>query len=69
MEAITCKPKEALIQEIDSLPADLLQEVLVFVRCLKSADAKERLETAILSEPALSKDWLSPEEEEAWRDL
>jgi len=30
---------------------------------------KEKLETAILSEGSLKEDWLSPEEEEAWKDL
>jgi len=30
---------------------------------------KEKLETAILSEKSLKEDWLSPEEEEAWKDL
>ena len=32
-------------------------------------DRLERLETALLSETALRKDWLRPEEDEAWRDL
>jgi len=31
--------------------------------------SKEKLETAILSEKALKDDWLSPEEDEAWKDL
>jgi hypothetical protein len=31
--------------------------------------SKERMETAILSESVLSKDWLSPEEDEAWKNL
>jgi len=29
----------------------------------------EGLETYLLSESALAKDWLRPEEEEAWQDL
>lgn len=35
------------------------------------ADIKyaEKLETALLSESALAKDWLTPEEDEAWKDL
>ena len=31
--------------------------------------SKDKLETAILSEKALRDDWLSPEEDEAWKDL
>jgi hypothetical protein len=29
----------------------------------------ETIETALLSESALAKDWLTPEEDEAWKDL
>lgn len=61
--------KEAIIREIDELPTDLLQEVLDFVRFLKSQAMKKQLETAILSEPVLGRDWLRPEEEETWKDL
>ncbi len=61
--------KEAVIREIDDLPDTLLQEVLDFVRFLKSKPERERLETALLSETVLEKDWLRPEEDEAWRDL
>jgi hypothetical protein len=63
------QPKEAVIQEIEDLPVNLLQEVLDFVRFLKNQHANERLETAILSEGVLGRDWLRPEEDEAWRDL
>ena len=58
-----------MIREIDDLPRTLLQEVLDFVRFLKSKSNQERLETALLSETALGNDWLRPEEDEAWRDL
>ena len=61
--------KEVVIREIDDLPRTLLQEVLDFVRFLKSKSNKERLETALLSETALGNDWLRPEEDEAWRGL
>ena len=29
----------------------------------------ENMENSIMSESSLKKDWLSPEEEEAWKDL
>ena len=61
--------KEAVVHEIEELPLSLLQEVLNFIRFLKARVAQERLETALLSETALQKDWLRPEEDEAWRDL
>jgi hypothetical protein len=59
--------KELVIREIEDLPAPFLQQVLDFVRFLKMKAAQ--LETALLSESTLSKDWLRPEEDEAWRDL
>jgi len=61
--------KEIVMREIDDLPARFLREVLDFVRFLKSKAAREAFETALLSETSLRKDWLSPEEDEAWEDL
>lgn len=59
---------EILIDEIQHAPEPMLSEVLDFVLFLKAKE-RERMETALLSESALSKDWLSPEEDEAWKDL
>jgi len=61
--------KETLIRELEDLPTAFLQEVLDFVRFLKVKATQEHLETALLSESSLRKDWLKPEEDEAWRDL
>ena len=63
------KEKEVVIREIQNLPPDLLQEVIDFVRFLKGKAAQEKMGAAVLSEAALAKDWLRPEEDEAWRDL
>jgi hypothetical protein len=60
--------KEFVIREMEGLPPLLLQEVLDFVRFLKARKPRG-LETALLSETVLSRDWLRPEEDEAWRDL
>jgi hypothetical protein len=43
-------------------------QVLDFVRFLTAKTAQGGLETALLSETVLSRDWLRPEEDEAWRD-
>jgi len=56
--------KRELLKEIDKLPDHQLQSVLSFVQHLQ-----EELEISILSESSLTKDWLIPEEEEAWQDL
>ena len=61
--------KEALIREAENLPTVFLQEVLDFVQFLKDKATQENLETALLSESALGKHWLKPEEDEAWQGL
>ena len=61
--------KELVMHEMEGLPAPFVQEVLDFVRFLKVKVAQEGLETTLLSEPVLGRDWLRPEEDEAWRDL
>lgn len=61
--------KKLIIQEIEQVPEPLLEEVLDFLRFLKAKQSRERLETAILSETSLQKEWLSQEEDEAWQDL
>ncbi len=61
--------KEAVMNEIDQIPEPFLEEVLDFVHFLKTKIARERLETAVASESSLKKDWLKPEEDEAWQSL
>jgi hypothetical protein len=61
--------KELLINEIEEVPEPFLAEVLDFVNFLKGKIAREKLNVTIMSEPSLGKDWLRPEEDEAWRDL
>lgn len=61
--------KETLIRELENLSAAFLQEVLDFIQFLKVKATQEHLETVFLSESALRKDWLRPEEDEAWQSL
>lgn len=61
--------KELLLKEIEGLSEPLLEQVLDFVRFLKTKASKEKLSAALISESSLKKDWLRPEEDEAWRDL
>jgi len=61
--------KELLLNEIEQVPDAFLDEVLDFIHFLKTKIIKERLDTAIASESTLKKDWLRPEEDEAWRSL
>ena len=61
--------RDILLEELRDCPDPVLDEVVDFVRFLKSKTGHASLETALLSQSALQKDWLRPEEEEAWRDL
>ncbi|PZO43404.1 MULTISPECIES: DUF2281 domain-containing protein [unclassified Pseudanabaena] len=61
--------KEAIAHEIEQVPEPLLEQVLEFLLSLKSQYQQEKLEITMMSESSLAKDWLSPEEDEAWQDL
>lgn len=61
--------RELLINEIEEVPEPLLSEVLDFVHFLKAKVLCEKLDITIMSESSLSKDWLKPEEDEAWQNL
>ncbi len=61
--------KELLISEIEQVPEPFLDELLDFVHFLKTKIIKEKLNITIASESSLKKDWLRPEEDEAWQSL
>ncbi len=64
--------KEKIIQELNQIPDVFLNEALDFIRFLKTKSLNEShksAETVIASESSLQKDWLEPEEEEAWQNL
>ena len=61
--------KEVILKEIERVPERYLAEILDFIRFLAGKSLEESMETAIASETSLKKDWLKPEEDEAWRDL
>ena len=62
--------KEQIIQAIEYIPEPLLNEVLDFIQFLKHKHLyQEKLETALLSESSLEKDWLTIEEDKAWKNL
>lgn len=61
--------KDLIIQEVENMPDFLLDEVLDFLQFVKAKYQQEKLETTILSESSLQKDWLRPEEDAAWQDL
>jgi hypothetical protein len=61
--------KEELINEIERTPEPFLSEVLDFVHFLRTKADREKLDIAVMSESSLAKDWLKPEEDEAWQNL
>ncbi|MEA3223373.1 MAG: DUF2281 domain-containing protein [Thermodesulfobacteriota bacterium] len=61
--------KELLLSEIENIPEPFLDEILDFVHFLRTKITKERFELAIASESSLKKDWLTPDEDEAWQNL
>jgi len=58
--------KEQIIEELQYVPRQRYREILDFVRSVKKKTAHD---TAYASESSLKKDWLRPEEDEAWADL
>ena len=61
--------KERVLTEIDKVPAEYYDILLNFINALKNRPASSAAETALMSESSLAKDWLKPEEDEAWANL
>ena len=61
--------KDILLKEIADISDELLKETLDYVRFLKYKQKIEIPDSALLSESSLGKDWLKPEEDEAWKNL
>ena len=61
--------RESLLKEMDRVPDSVLDEVADFIRFLRARVARDSMATAVASESSLRKDWLRPEEDEAWQDL
>ena len=61
--------RAVLLREIETLPEVFLEEIVDFVAWTKHRKLSQVSETMLMSEAALSKDWDTPEEDEAWADL
>ena len=61
--------KKEIIAELENIPETLLEDVLDYINFLKSKINRQKIATALASESILKRDWLLPEEDEAWRDL
>lgn len=65
--------RETLLKKIESLPPYLLEEVddyIDFIQFKKVKNNNIRVnDITLASQDSLGKDWLKPEEDEAWTDL
>ncbi len=61
--------KEAIVRAVEDLPEECLEDLARYVEKLRQRAALHAVPTALASEAVLAKDWLRPEEDEAWRDL
>jgi len=59
--------EKIVLEKLKQLPPMYWKEVIDFIEFLKLKIQKN--ETLFLSEKNLAKDWLLPEEDEAWKDL
>lgn len=58
-----------ILKEIKKIPEPLLKEILDYIYFLESKIAKKKRGISIASESSLKKDWMKPEEDEAWKNL
>lgn len=63
------KKPEQLINEIEKTPEQQLSGVFNFCHFLKKRAFRDKFDTLVIGESSLKKDWLKPEEDEAWKNL
>ena len=61
--------RELIDKELDELPEPMQRKVYDFVRFLRSKANGDTFNGLLASEPVLARDWETPEEDAAWRDL
>ncbi|REE01245.1 DUF2281 domain-containing protein [Marinoscillum furvescens] len=62
--------REKIQKEINEIPDRLLADLYQYMKFLKfKQKQQERIATTYASEQVLSKDWNTPEEDEAWANL
>ena len=66
---MTTIAKDEIYKELSGLSDNLVYEIFDFIKLLKKNKELDKIETHLASEQILSKDWLSNEEEDAWKNL
>jgi hypothetical protein len=69
LKTVDINTKEDLYNSIESTPEPYLPEVFDFVNILKTKASTEKMDITVMSETSLAKDWLKPEEDDAWQGL
>lgn len=61
-------PRDELRRQIDDLPEPMVMEILDFVQFLRRKGSPEEPYRTPPGEDAPRRSWLTPEEDQAWRD-
>ena len=61
--------KDLILKEVEKVPEQDLPEILDFIRLVEAKKSGEKKGILLACESSLKKDWLLPEEDEAWQDL
>ncbi len=61
--------RKKIEEEIKNIPDYYLDEVRSYLNYLKFRAGEDKIQTDIASQSSLAKDWLRPEEDEAWKNL
>ena len=61
--------KNIIIEELKDISDEFANEILDFIKFKKIQKKFEKIHTHLASENVLAKDWMKPEEDEAWKDL
>ena len=60
--------RELIDRELDRVPEQDLDKLLAYLRALRESSSEAAL-PMLGAESSLAKDWLTPEEDEAWANL
>lgn len=69
LEAKTKKKLEGLKESKRETFDDVVKRLMLLANRMEKEVRAHRLSSALLSEKSLAKDWLSKEDEKAWKDL
>ena len=63
------RQRKKIEDEVKNIPDHYLDEVYSYLSYLKFRATEDKIQTDLASQSSLAKDWLRPEEDEAWKNL